>query len=135
MFFGYGLYSVSRGLSSGTVASSLLVGTINIGLLLFLSYLAMSHMHVEYLLHTQVPFLDGRPFDPSVLRLLFGTTLGAYYGHINMVNAASLILRRDPGARGLIRGSAVAVVVSMGIYSLWVLAVNGAVPPERLSGQ
>ena len=92
-------------------------------------------MHLEYLLHAHVPFLDGRPFDPSVLRLLFGTALGAYYGHTNMVNAASLILRRDASARGLIWGSAVAVVTAIMIYCLWVLAVNGAVPPERLIGQ
>lgn len=126
---------VSRGVSAGTVASSLLVATINIGLLLLLSGLALSHLHGEYLFHMQVPFLDGRPFDPSVLRLLLGTALGAYFGHPNMVNAASLILRRDPSARGLIWGSAAAVVVSMGIYSLWVLAVNGTVPPAQLLGQ
>jgi hypothetical protein len=135
VFFGYGLYAVSRGLSSATVASSLLVAAINISLLLFLSLLAFSHVHLEYLFHARVPFLDGRPLDLSVLQALFGTTLGAYYGHNNMVNAASLILRRDASARSLIWGSAIAVVAAMMLYSIWVLAVNGAVPPERLIGQ
>ena len=135
VFFGYGVYTASRGLSSATVASTLLVVAINVSLLLFLSLLAFSHMHLEYLLYVNVPFLDGRPFDPLVLQALFGTALGVYYGHNNMVTTASLILRRDTSGRSLIWGSAIAIVVSIMIHNIWVLAVNGAVPPERLMGQ
>jgi hypothetical protein len=136
VFFGYGVYAALRGLSSETVALSLLVAAINISLILFLSLLAFSHMHLEYLLYVNVPFLDGRPFDPLVLQALFGTALGAFIGGSNnMVNVASLVLRRDASARSLIWGSAIAIVVSIMIYSIWVLAVNGAVPSESLMGQ
>lgn len=135
VIFGYGLYAVSRRSSAAAVASSLLMAAINLSLLLFLSLLALSHMHLEHLLYVNVPFLDGRPFDSSVLGVVFGTSLGVYFGHINMVNTASIILRRDASARSLIWGSAAALVTAMVVYCIWVLAVNGAVPPQRLIGQ
>lgn len=128
-FFLGGVYFLSRQSLSATVATSLLVAAINVGILLFLSILALPHVRLKRLLYVNVPFLNGRPFDPSVLRILLGTSLVVYYGHVTMVNAAGVVLRRDPSARSLIRGSSAALLMAMVIYGIWVLAVNGAVAP------
>lgn len=133
-FFLCGLYFLSRQSLSATVASSLLVAAINVGILLFLSLLAFPHVRLEYLSYVNVPFLDGRQFDPSVLRIFVGTSLIVYYGHVTMVNAAGVVLRRDPSARSLIWGSVTALLTAMPIYGIWVLAVNGSVVPQALVG-
>ena len=120
---------------SATVASALIMGGIGLGLLVLLSLFAFSHLQLENLLFVNVPFLAGRPFDPSILRLIFGVVLGAYCGHLSLSNCAGVVLKRDPSGRSLIRGTTSAVGVAMVIYCIWVLGVNGAVAPQRLASE
>jgi predicted transcriptional regulator len=82
-----------------------------------------------------VPFLGGRPFEPSILQLIFGVILLAYFGHLSVSNCARVVLHRDPSARALIWGTVAAQAVVMVIYCIWVLAVNGAIAPQALAGQ
>ena len=134
VLFLIGLYFLRRESLNATVASALLVGATNIGLILLLSLLAFTHVRAENLLYVNVPFLGGRPFDPSILQLVFGVVLAAYFGHQSLGNCARVVLRRDPSARSLIWGSMAGTATAMGLYCIWVLAVNGAIAPQVLAG-
>jgi hypothetical protein len=111
------------------------IGVINIALILTLSLLALTHLKLEHLLYVNVPLLGGRPFDASMLQLIFGVVLLAYFGHLSVNNCARDVLRRDPSARSLVWGAVAAQVVAMALYCLWTVAVNGAIAPQALAAQ
>ena len=135
LLFLIGLYFVRHESLNATIASALLVGAINISLILLLSLLAFTHLRPANLLYVNVPFLGGHPFEPSILQLIFGVILAAYFGHLSLSNCARVVLHRDPSARSLIWGTVAAQAVAMVIYCIWVLAVNGAIAPQALAGQ
>jgi amino acid permease len=135
LVFAVGLYYLRRKTLNAAVGSALIIGAINIGLILILSLLSLAHLKPANLLYVNVPFVGGRPFDASILRLLFGVVLLAYFGHLSVGNCARVVLRRDPSARSLILGAAAAQIVALGLYCLWTLAVGGAVAPGAMAGQ
>jgi amino acid permease len=116
-----------------TVTTALAIGGANLLLLLLLSLVALTRLQPANLLHMDVPLLNGRPFEASILGLIFGTVLGAFFGHQSVGLSARFALRRDTGARSLIWGVAAAQGVAIVLYSVWVLAINSAVAPERLA--
>jgi amino acid permease len=134
LFLG-GLWLLRRETLDATVASALVIGVVNIALILALSLLALAHLKPAHLLYANVPLLGGRPFDASILQLIFGVVLLAYFGHLSVNNCARSVLRRDPSARSLVQGAVAAQVVAMALYCLWTLAVNGAIAPQALAGQ
>jgi amino acid permease len=134
VLFAVCLYFVSRRSLHATAASALLVGTVNIGLILALSALALAHAQGKHLRYVNLRFLVGHPLDASLLKLVFGVGIVAYFGHFSIGNCARLVLRRDPSGRGLIRGCAAAQVAAMFLYCLFVVAVNGAIGPQVLAG-
>jgi amino acid permease/predicted transcriptional regulator len=133
VLFVVGLYYLRRKSLNATVASALVVGAVNIVLLVILATLALTHVQLDNLLHTNVPLLSGRPFQPSVLQLIFGVVLAAYFGHTSVTLCGRLVLRRDPSGRALMRGCTAAQATAMLLYCLFVLAVNGAVAPRILA--
>ena len=135
LFFLVGLYFLFRESIDATVASALVVGGINIVLILGLALLAFIHVRTDYLFYIDGPFVNGRPFDPGILELIFGTILSAYIGHLSVGNCAKVVLRRDPTAHSLIWGGVAAQVAALILYSIWVVAVNGAISPQVLAAQ
>jgi amino acid permease/DNA-binding transcriptional ArsR family regulator len=133
VLFGAGLYYLRRRSLNATVASALLVGAVNIVLLVVLAVLAAAHLRMGNLLHVNVPFVSGRPFDPSVLHLVFGVVLAAYLGHSTVILCGRLVLQRDPGGRSLMKGCTAAQATAMLLYCLFVIAVNGSVAPGILA--
>ena len=129
------VYFLVRQLYSATVASSLVLGGITILSILAMALLALPHIRSENLLYSDVPFLNGKPFEPSSMSLVFGVILWVYFGFTTPVGAARLVLHRDPGGRSLIRGAVAAMVVAMAFNCLWVIAVNGTVAPATLAAQ
>ena len=119
----------------GTLASALLIGAINVSILVLLSVVALAHATPENLLHAPASPLDGRGLDPSHLELVFGVVMVSYFGHLSVSNCAQTVLRRDPGGRSLVRGTAAAMLVAIGIYCLWSVGVAGAVGAEALGGR
>jgi len=89
-----------------TIASSLVVGIATISLIGALAALALPHVTGANLRHAEIPFRDGRPFDRSLLELVFGVVLFAYLGHISTASGAAVVLEKDPSGRSLIRGAA-----------------------------
>jgi amino acid permease len=133
ILFAVGLHYVRRESLNSTIASALLAGAVNIGLIVALSVLAFAHAKPGNLLYEQVPFVDGRLFESSAVALVFGVVLAAYFGHMSVGLCGQLVLRRDPGGRSLTRGCAAAQGTAILLYCLFVLAVNGAVAPQTLA--
>jgi hypothetical protein len=134
LLFAVGVYMVSRRSLNSTVASALVIGAANIGIIVTISLLTLTHLKWANLAYVNVPFVGGRPFEPSILRLIFGIVLVAYFGHMSVGSCARVVLQRDPSARSLSQGSIAAQVAAMALYCLWVLAVNGAIAPQTLAG-
>ncbi len=127
------LYYVRRRSFSATVASALLVGLTNIGLILVLSLVALPYVQLSHL--TRTPFLETETIDPSTWRLIFGVILLAYAGHGSVNNGARVVLQRDPSMRSLIWGTVAAQLGTIGLYCVWVLAVNGSIDATVLDSQ
>jgi amino acid permease len=135
LLFGVGLYYLRRQSLNSTIASALVVGAVNIGLVVALSLLAFAHAQPDNLLYENLPFVAGRPFESAIVTLVFGVVLGAYFGHMSVALCGQLVLRRDTSARSLIWGCAAAQATAMLLYCLFVLAVNGAVGPQALADE
>jgi amino acid permease len=133
VLFAADLYYLRRQSLNATVASALMVGMVNIVLLVVLAVLVATHLRMGNLLHVNVPFVSGRPFQPAVLQLVFGVVLAAYLGHSSVSLCGRLVLQRDPGGRSLMRGCTAAQATAMLLYCLFVIAVNGAVAPGILA--
>ncbi|NUR77701.1 MAG: hypothetical protein HOQ28_15630 [Thermoleophilia bacterium] len=128
-----GLYNLRRESLNSTIASALVVGAVNILLIVTLSLLGFAHARSDNLLYERVPFVAGRPFESSIVGLVFGVVLAAYFGHMSVALCGQLVLRRDTSARSLIRGCAAAQATAVLLYCTFVLAVNGAVAPQALT--
>jgi hypothetical protein len=133
LLFLTGFYFLRRESLDATIASALLIGGINIGLILILSIFALPYVRAENLLFVDVPFLNGRPFTPTLFQLIFGVVLLAYFGHTSVGNMAKVVLRRDPSGRALLLGNVAAMVTAMALYALWVVAINGSISPATLA--
>jgi amino acid permease len=133
LLFLVGLYYLRRQSLNSTIASALVVGALNIGLIVVLSLLGFAHAKSHNLLYEHVPYVHGRPFQSSIVALVFGVVLAAYCGHMSVALCGQVVLRRDPSARSLIRGCAAAQATAIVLYCLFVLAVNGAVAPQTLT--
>lgn len=129
------LYLLRRESLDATVGSALVVGAVNIAIILVLSLLAFTQLDPANLLYFNVPFFSGQPFDPSLLGLIFGVILLAFFGHMSVNNCAQVVLRRDASARSLIGGAAAAQVVVIALYIIWCLAVAGVVSPATLQAE
>lgn len=134
LLFWAGLYLISRQSLNFTVAVMVLLAAINISLLLVLSLLAFRHVQLENLLYINLPFLNGH-FQPWMLQRILGVSLMLYFGHVYVGECAKLILPRDPSASSLIWGSVAGTGFLTILFCIWVLAVNGAVPPQLLALQ
>ena len=127
------LYVLLRQSYSATIASNLVIGAINLALILLMALLAFPHVRPENLEYLHLPFLDGRPFDPASLSLVFGVILWTYFGYTSPVSSARLALHRDPSGRSLIWGAIAAMVVATAFNCIWLIAVSGTVAPGALA--
>ncbi|UKO96714.1 hypothetical protein [Nostoc sp. UHCC 0870] len=135
VLFCVGLYLLLRKSLNFTVGVMLFLAAINVSLLLMLSLLALGHIQLDNLLYVNLPFLKGEAFQPLMLQHFLGVSLMLYFGHIYVGECAKLVLPRDPSASSLIWGTAVGTAILTVLFCLWVIAVNGAISPQLLSGQ
>jgi amino acid permease len=126
-------FLLSRRTLAATVSSALVTGAASIALILLMAVLALPHVSLSRLQYSDVPLFNGHPFHASILQLIFGVGLAAYFGHVSVGNCARVVLRADASARSLIWGSIAAQVTAAAVYTLWVLAVTGAVPHQNLA--
>jgi amino acid permease len=133
LFAGNLFYLRREGLDA-TVASALVIGAVNIGLIVALSAIGLAHLDAGNFDRVNVPLLDGRPVDTEVLVLIFGVVLLAFFGHTSAANSAKVVLERDPTGRALLWGNVAALLAATLLYALTVLAMTGAVAPADLQG-
>lgn len=129
------VYYLRRESLDATVASALMIGIVNIVILLLLCAFAFPYIRVENLTQTSMSFAAEAVLDPTLLGLVFGVVLVAYFGHTSAGNAAKVVLRRDPGGKSLMWGNVAAMATAIALYSLWVIAVNGAISPGILGAE
>ena len=135
LIFLIGVVLLRRESLNATVASALVIGATSIALIVLLAILALPSLSSSNLRHSEIPGVDGQPFDSSLLGLIFGVVMMAFFGHISAGNCAAVVLRRDPSGVSFIRGSTAAIGAAMLLYCLWVVAVNGALPADALVGE
>lgn len=135
VLFLVGLYFLKRESLNATISSALVIGATNILLILAISLLAFTRLRPENLAYIQVPFVAGQPFDASILQLVFGIALTAYFGHTSIANGAKVVLSRDPSGRSLVWGGAAAQIAAILLYSVWILAVSGVISATELTNQ
>lgn len=129
------LYYLSRKSLNVTATTMVLLIATNVVLLLPIMLLAFSHLRAANLFYASGPLHQGKPFDPSVLQLVFGVIVMLYIGHVYVIQCAKIVLPRDPSARSLIQGSVAGTAFLVLLFSLWVFAIGGALTPEELAGQ
>lgn len=125
---------VWRGSLDATVASAVIIGSVNIVLIAIIALVTIPFVDPDNLATMSVPLLDGRPLDASVLGLVFGVVLMAYFGHTSAANAAKVVLERDPSGHQLLRGNVAALAAVMFVYCVATVAIIGAVGPDALVG-
>ena len=119
-----------RGSLDATVALAVAVGLIDLGLIAVITLLAAGNA-----LPAAAGGLDtGLVLDASLIELMFGVALVAYFGHTSAGHAAKVVLARDPSGRHLMAGNVAAILSAMVIYVCFVLAVTAAVGPDALAG-
>ncbi|HEY9419898.1 MAG TPA: hypothetical protein VIW92_00645, partial [Thermoanaerobaculia bacterium] len=129
------LYLLSRPSLALTTSVSIGLGAINIGLILLISVLAFRHFQPANLLPSNVLFVAGRTFEPSVWQSVLGVMLILYFGHVPLNQCAKTVLHRDPSGRGLIWGSIAGTACLTVLIGTWLVAINGALAPQQLAGQ
>lgn len=129
---GFGLVLVACKSMAGTLATALIVGSINILVIVLLSVLALSHGSLDKLLSTGITSASDGGFEVSNLQLVFGVVLVSYFGHLSVSNCAHTVLRRDPDGRSLKRGTAAAMLVAILIYCFWTISIGSAIDSDRL---
>jgi hypothetical protein len=134
LLFAVGLYFLTRGSLNATVASTIVISSVNVGLLVVLSGLAFAHLDAENLTYVNLPGVGGS-FDPLVLGALIGVVLDIFAAHMLVAIFGKTLLQRDPGGRSVIRGQAAGLGFAMLLNIVWVVAVSGAVAPEILANE
>ncbi len=128
------VYMISRDTLSSTVMSALGFGALNLVLIGGLAMLGFANVSTSNLSRIEIPGVGDTPFEVSFIGLIFGVILISYFGHTSIGNCAAIVLRRDASGRSLIWGAVAAQIVAIVVYSAWVLAINGSIAPDALSG-
>jgi amino acid permease len=135
ILFGIGLYFLTRGSLNATMASTIVIVVVNIGLLIALTALAFGHLDPANLAHVDLPWTEGGSFSPILLGALVGVILDIYAAHILVAIFGRTLLERDPSGRSVLRGHATGIAFAMVLNVAWVLAVCGAIAPEVLAAE
>jgi amino acid permease len=134
LLFAVGLYFLTRGSLNATVASTIVITSINVGLLVVLSGLAFANFQLENLTYVNLPWVGGS-FDPLVLGALIGVVLDLFGAHVLVTIFGKTLLQRDPGGRSVVRGHAAGIGFAILLNIVWVVAVSGAVAPQALASE
>jgi amino acid permease len=120
---------------NATVASALIVGTVNVLLVLVISVIALTRVESANLAFMRVPFFGENAAGVATLGLAFGVVIMAYFGHTSIGLVAKLVLEREPTGKALLRGSMAATTTVIALYCLALVAFQGAVSAPVLAEQ
>jgi hypothetical protein len=134
LLFLVNLFFLRRRDLDSTVATAIVIGAVNVGLIVVISAVAMTHLRTDNLTSVHVPGFGSGATHPHDFGLIFGVVLMAYFGHTSAGNVAKVVLQRDPTGNALLRGALAATASAIALYSLAVVAIDGAVKPATLTG-
>jgi hypothetical protein len=117
-----------------TIASAVVIGLVNLGLVAAITVIALVNVDPANLGYVNVPFLTSGPVDLAIVGLVFGVVLVAFFGHTSAANASKLVLTLEPSGRSLLLGNLAALVTIIVLYCLATIAVLGVLGPEPLVG-
>jgi hypothetical protein len=117
-----------------TIASAVLIGTVNLVLVIAITAIALLNADPANLGYADVPILDGQPLDALTLGLVFGIVLTAFFGHTSAANASKLVLTLEPSGRSLLWGGLAALATVIILYCFASVAIIGVLGPEPLVG-
>jgi hypothetical protein len=132
LLFAVNVYYMRKESLDDTIASAVVIGVTNLGLVGLITVVAATHIVPANLAYTDVPILNGRAPDAATVGLVFGVILVAFFGHTSVANASKLVLTRDPSGRSLLWGNLAALGTVIGCYCLAVIAIAGALGPGPL---
>lgn len=132
LLFAINVYYMRKESLDDTIASAVVIGVVNLGLVGLITLVAATRIDPANLAYTNVPILNGRPPDAATVGLVFGVVLVAFFGHTSVANASKLILTRDPTGRSLLWGNLAALATVIALYCLAVIAILGALGPDPL---
>lgn len=132
--FAAGLYFLTRKSLNTTIAFALVVVLVNLTLLVVIPLPALGLLRAENLRYSNVPLLNGKPFDPALLQLVLGIMLTNYFSHLLVANYGRVVLRRAPDARAWVLGSMASIAATTLISCYWIVAINGAIDAPALAG-
>jgi amino acid permease len=128
--FALTLLILARGSLGATVASAIVVGSVNLVVLLLIAVIAFGSPTASSGGSAPAPGID-----PITLALAFGVLVTAYFGHMSAGNVAKHVLARDPGGRSLLMGNVAAMVAVIAVYAVVVSAIYGALDQRALVGE
>ncbi len=132
LLFTTGMYLLARGSVSFSVTILLALAVAIVTLMLFIMILTAGHFRFEYLTRLGPSLTGGSRLD---FENTIGIILMGYFAQAFVVQCAKVVLPRDPSGRSLIWGSIAGLTGIAAVLSVWILIINGSLPPETLAGQ
>jgi hypothetical protein len=119
-----------------TIASAVVIGLVNLGLVAAITLIALVNVEPANLGYVDVPFLSSGAgaADLTIVGLVFGVLLVAFFGHTSAANASKLVLTLEPSGRSLLWGNIAALATIIALYCLATIAILGVLGPEPLVG-
>ncbi len=115
-----------------TIASAIVIGTASLALVVAITAIALVNVVPANLAYANIPFVSGQPIDASIVGLVFGIILMAFFGHTSAANSAKLLLTVEPSGRSLLWGNLLAMTVVIVLYCIASVAILGVVGPAPL---
>jgi hypothetical protein len=134
VLFALNVFLLRKETLDDTIASAVLIGSANLGLVVAITAIALVNVDPANLGQAAVPLLDGRPLDALSLGLAFGIVLTAFFGHTSAANASKLVLTLEPSGRSLLWGNLAALATVIGLYCCAAVAFIGVLGPDALVG-
>jgi amino acid permease len=126
--FGVCIFFLSRGSLNSTVASTLLIVFGVMLLLVLIPLFAVPHFQIANLARAAFVSLDF-----GSVQFALAVLLSTYFSHLLVATYGPVVIRRDASARAWIGGSAAAIFGFMLIASLWLVILDGALPPDVIA--
>ena len=132
VIFAVSVFVLSRKTLNLTITSGLIAGSINLTMLVLMMALVVWSTPLSTYASSLAATDFGGLSNPSVLTLVFGTTLYSFCAQTAVTNCAQVVLKADPSGRSLARGSMAGFTASAVFFCVWILVVNGAISKDVL---
>ncbi len=125
------LYFLSRRSLNTTVAATLLCVFLNLFALIAIPLICLPYFRATNLAASMS--VRGQPFTWTSAGIVMGILFSTFLPHFLVVTYGPVVLKRDPGGRAWIWGTAASLGAFILIACLWLVVTNGVLSPEVLA--